>query len=649
MGRLCVLAIILLASPTLPREVLVLESSTFPVTLPTVGALDVATCADLNATAADLCTREGIAAAQHDACIDQFVVGLAARRDATLAASGLAALRLRVAYSRDGSSVSAARVGDDELLLRVPTDRYLLAYRLASAARLVARDACAQLQGGPTSLDTRAAAPAAACGRCEKSLFDTLARSAAAEPTVDETGWSLRDGATIRRAFGGRLSRSQCVTPRPELWLDSAALAAGPEGVDTWPRAFWRVTEGSGVVAAGHARDVTGRRRDVACASADAPVRVWLNLTDLTTFGYWELDDHFSTLARHADNEGCADRCVLAASPADATLLVSEHAPSVKARAGQRTVHMSIEAKDLMSAHVGDFDLTMDMSLFSNVPLLWAPLGLRARARALPKPTLADLSSRRLLVWASSNCHRTTWDRYGYAQALQRELGDEFDAAGKCLRNPASAQRDFAPMTRNDSWSHATASGNARQWGLYGQYLFVLSLSNAIEDDNVDEKFFQPFLANSVPVAVVGSAARRLAPGGRGSFVDATQYVVCARAPLSKPGLQSSRGGQTNSGCVLSCQVRFAGAPCGSPALVTRPPGGVPALLRLPRPPLRRRPDRRGARGRGRSRRRERVRALGSLPALLVRVRRRVRRVEAVGVTMWLREDHARTARAGAA
>ena len=101
MGRLCVLAIILLASPTLPREVLVLESSTFPVTLPTVGALDVATCADLNATAADLCTREGIAAAQHDACIDQFVVGLAARRDATLAASGLVALRLRVAYSRD--------------------------------------------------------------------------------------------------------------------------------------------------------------------------------------------------------------------------------------------------------------------------------------------------------------------------------------------------------------------------------------------------------------------------------------------------------------------------------------------------------------------------------------------------------------------
>ena len=47
MGRLCVLAIILLASPTLPREVLVLESSTFPVTLPTVGALDVATCATL--------------------------------------------------------------------------------------------------------------------------------------------------------------------------------------------------------------------------------------------------------------------------------------------------------------------------------------------------------------------------------------------------------------------------------------------------------------------------------------------------------------------------------------------------------------------------------------------------------------------------
>ena len=54
--------------------------------------------------------------------------------------------------------------------------------------------------------------------------------------------------------------------------------------------------------------------------------------------------------------------------------------------------------------------------------------------------------------------------------------------------------------------------------------MFVFAFVNAREDDNVDEKFFLPFLANTVPVAVQGSAARRLAPGGPGSYVDATQY-----------------------------------------------------------------------------------------------------------------------------
>ena len=101
MGRLCVLAIILLASPTLPREVLVLESSTFPVTLPTVGALDVATCADLNATAADLCTREGIAAVGIAPELDVWNYTRSATRASTVAASSV----LRALLSPNNTTV----------------------------------------------------------------------------------------------------------------------------------------------------------------------------------------------------------------------------------------------------------------------------------------------------------------------------------------------------------------------------------------------------------------------------------------------------------------------------------------------------------------------------------------------------------------
>jgi len=223
------------------------------------------------------------------------------------------------------------------------------------------------------------------------------------------------------------------------------------------------------------------------------------------------------SLAAKKDNAECADVCIVVDDPARADFLVSEQRPAAKVRPTQRTVRMSVEALDV-ALDPAAFDLQMDISASSNVPLLLLPLNFYARARALPPPTAQDIGRRKLAAWFSSNCHRTTWDRYGYAEALKHELGEDFHAGGFCLRDEAV---DDGGATAREL---DTVDGERAQLALLSNYMFVFAFVNAREDDNVDEKFFLPFLANTVPVAVQGSAARRLAPGGPGSYVDATQY-----------------------------------------------------------------------------------------------------------------------------
>jgi hypothetical protein len=46
-----------------------------------------------------------------------------------------------------------------------------------------------------------------------------------------------------------------------------------------------------------------------------------------------------------------------------------------------------------------NFDITMDLSTHSNVPLMDAPIKFWERINKIPIPTLEELSNRRLAIW----------------------------------------------------------------------------------------------------------------------------------------------------------------------------------------------------------------------------------------------------------
>ena len=378
-------------------------------------------------------------------------------------------------------------------------------YGVASCLQLAARDLCRQLNQPR-------------CTPCEESVARLISPRASADRREI---WTLRDEATIRAAFPQLTSR-QCVFAHPEIHLsESERVAAGG-----WPREFWRVVQHPLRVAS-----ITGRDQRVTCATHDAPVRVWFNESDLqfdasAGRGFFDIPGiDYTRLAMRQDATGCENRCEVVADRDRATLLVSEKHLSARAR-GQYAVTMSIEAKEhANAADLEAFDLTMDLSPEANVPLVLIPNGFWRRVRALPLPTQGELEQRRLAIWVASNCCRTTWDRQGYMMELAKHLGAELDFGGSCLGERHNASD--VPCKGDGGWDDGAAmmgDADSAQLALYSRYWFVFSLVNAISNDNVDEKFFEPFLANSVPVVVAGSVAHLMAPGGSGSFIDATQF-----------------------------------------------------------------------------------------------------------------------------
>ena len=227
--RLATLGIVHAAvTVTLPKnasflvEVMKLDGSSDTYKLPV--------CCDLRVAAADLCA---VASQPEEAaaCLVQFLPDLAARRDSALA-EGLLELPVVITYGGNATDATRTAAGVE---LVVGWWTQLRDYRLSSSARVFARAACDRLQGARNA--------AGACGACVPSLVRALTGSSV-EAMVDEA-ISMREEATIRAVFGGQLSRHQCVTPRPELWLERATLAPSPVDLDAWPRAFWRTTEGA--------------------------------------------------------------------------------------------------------------------------------------------------------------------------------------------------------------------------------------------------------------------------------------------------------------------------------------------------------------------------------------------------------------------
>jgi hypothetical protein len=210
---------------------------------------------------------------------------------------------------------------------------------------------------------------------------------------------------------------------------------------------------------------------------------------------------------------------------------------------------MTLEAKDYVPAPQ-NFDLMADLSTQSNVPLSLIPRDFWKRLMELPIPTRDEVSKRRLALWVASNCCRTTWDRQGYmmevAKSIKRLRGggatdrEAIDFPGRCLNNTPPTAKDL-PTTYSeallkgcvkDSKTNASCTQSQIESGektkeVYGRYLFVFSLVNNIENTNLDEKFFEPFLSNTVPVVIAPKSARFAAPhlpDQHPSYIDATKF-----------------------------------------------------------------------------------------------------------------------------
>lgn len=277
-------------------------------------------------------------------------------------------------------------------------------------------------------------------------------------------------------------------------------------------------------------------------------MRVWFNASDMVFTGralggFFDVPHlEYTSLLSKQDTTGCEDRCELVSNPSDAHFLVSEKYPASKSGGHtQHTVHMTLESKEYVPAPQ-NFDLAADLSLRSNVPLMLAPVRFWERLQALPLPTAEDVRGRRLALWTASNCCRTTWDRQGFVQEVHRSLqalghAPGIDSAGRCLNNSPIAAADL-PKEYSESilkgctdgqsgggrtCTQTDASAGEKTRDVLGRYLFVFSMVNAIENTNVDEKFYEPFLGNSVPVVIAPREVQRAAPA-KNSFVDATQF-----------------------------------------------------------------------------------------------------------------------------
>jgi hypothetical protein len=312
------------------------------------------------------------------------------------------------------------------------------------------------------------------------------AQQAAAAAQPEEAAHLRREPADGAGAAGG----AGAVDSSSNSSFDPHAFAL--EGRHRWP-------EGPRMFNAPHrtpvwtdwihvsADDITGRSKIVTKSTA-----VWWKRTRGETYD---------------DNTGCEDLCHVVESKNDADLLVSLLSPEPKVRKDQHTVHFTRESvmyKD-GGQHISQFDLTMDMSPLSNIPIVPMPADFWKTMHEMPIPTLSNLKTRKLAVWAASNCGGE-WDRVGYLKELSQYM--HIDFPGRCLHNT------------KDSLSRAKYTNNAQ---MYADYLFVFGFHNALDNANIDEKLFLPFQGNSVNVVMQHDIGYYFAPGNH-SFVDASRF-----------------------------------------------------------------------------------------------------------------------------
>jgi alpha-1,3-fucosyltransferase 10 len=176
---------------------------------------------------------------------------------------------------------------------------------------------------------------------------------------------------------------------------------------------------------------------------------------------------------------------------------------------GQRWVAWSMESAEnypLMDApaFARRIDLWMTYRRASDV---WTPYipGEHEWENALKRPPLEKSAAATTAMFQSANFNRS--GRLEFAAALMREM--EIHSFGRALKNRALSIRD---------------EGRATKLSTIGGYRFCLSLENAIEDDYVTEKFFDPLLVGTVPIYRGAPNADAFAPGAN-CFIDAAKFT----------------------------------------------------------------------------------------------------------------------------
>ena len=146
------------------------------------------------------------------------------------------------------------------------------------------------------------------------------------------------------------------------------------------------------------------------------------------------------------------------------------------------------------------FDLTMTYRQNSDIPLCYGSAYVEADFRGPPGPKKDHPLA---AAFISSSADRS--DRRRYVRELSELIA--LDSYGRFLRNRPLA-RDQGRITKLQ-----TISG----------YKFTLAFENAVGEDYVTEKFYDPLLAGSVPVYLGAPNIDDFAPGDR-CFINAADF-----------------------------------------------------------------------------------------------------------------------------
>lgn len=147
------------------------------------------------------------------------------------------------------------------------------------------------------------------------------------------------------------------------------------------------------------------------------------------------------------------------------------------------------------AAFMRRFDTTMTYRLDSAVPVPYFPYysSPPELLTALSSPPQDKTARAPAVSFISSRVNSS--HRREYARALAHDL--EIDSYGKFMRNA---------RVENDQWRPSKLETIAR-------YKFTLAFENAVSQDYVTEKFFDPLIAGSLPIYLGAPNVEAFAPG----------------------------------------------------------------------------------------------------------------------------------------